>query len=120
LTGQRLDASVRENGGEGIGHVEIARALAADLENDGDVKIAKAIRREPVATERAEIVERRRRIRHDRRPQRGRAQCVDLLARDEESVAKERRREVVPLARLRQTLEPREDIAPDDGRQAGS
>ena len=36
LPGQRLDADIRQDGGEGIGDVEVARAFGADLEQHWD------------------------------------------------------------------------------------
>jgi hypothetical protein len=42
LTGQLFDADIREDGREGVGHIELVRAFGADLEHDWNSKLAKA------------------------------------------------------------------------------
>ena len=55
LAGQRFDAHVREDEGQGLGNVAVTRAFGADLEQHRDAQITKAFRLEVVAAQCAQI-----------------------------------------------------------------
>ena len=59
---QRLDADIREGGGEGGGDIEVARAFGADLEQHRDAQLTKALGLEVVPAQRPQITERGLRI----------------------------------------------------------
>jgi hypothetical protein len=67
--GQLLDTDIRQDGGERIGDIEIARAFRADLEQHRDAQLTKALGIEVVSAQRAQIAQRCLGVRNDRRPE---------------------------------------------------
>ena len=55
LARQLFDADIREDGSEGVGDVEVARAFSADLEHHRDSQRTKALGFEVVPTQRTQI-----------------------------------------------------------------
>jgi hypothetical protein len=55
LAGQFLDAGVRENRGQSVGDIEVARTFAADLEQHRHAKLTEALGLEVVPAQRTQI-----------------------------------------------------------------
>ena len=93
-----LISEIQQHRGEGVGEEEVAGALGADLEQDGDIEVAVSRGVERGCGEGAQVLDGGGGIGDDRRPEVGRAERFEFLGGHGEGVAEEGGRELVPVA----------------------